>query len=165
MLLEGMQDIKSTFYLQVDGELTEVEISLEKVFVVNEHDIKGELLRHASIVAWFGMIHNSYQQNLSALRGEQKIMDAELYGEKKTILESAGARATVDGIKAEVIIDARMQAMNKRIRDTESDVGALFAIKNALDHKKDMLIQLGGLHKREMDLQSLLDLQAVHGGA
>jgi hypothetical protein len=99
------------------------------------------------------------------VKDELKVLEGTLFKEHRVRLESQGQKPTEALVKSEVYTDTRFVDLMDKLREVEHNTAALQAVKLALDHKRDMLIQLGGIYKRELDVQAMLDRRQFTGEA
>jgi hypothetical protein len=155
-----LEGIKKQFYLNIDGRERCVDIDLSEIFSIDESNLKDTFLKHPAVVAWFTTVLASYQRASNVEKDALKLMEASFYKQKREELEAAGKKVTETLLNSEVYTDPRYQKQLSIIRDLEEDTSILQGIKYGLDHKLQMLIQLGGLYRSEITATGIINFKA-----
>jgi len=152
--------LKRTFFLNIDGQERSIEANLSEIFEINEANLKDTFLKHPAVVAWFTTVLASYQRALNIEKDAQKVLEASLYKTKREELELAGKKVTETLLNSEIYTDDRYSKQVNLVRNLEEDVSVLQGIKYGLDHKLQMLIQLGGLYRSEITATNMINFKS-----
>ena len=124
----------------------------DKIVQVNRHDIEGELMRHASTYSYYSGLLSFAKKRLSQaqLRLDQ-FMAQTRKGEHETRL-SKGLKATDKYLEAYVISHPEYGDINIAADDARFKLGLLKSLVEALEQKKDMLVQLSANSRAETSI-------------
>lgn len=132
------------------GEMT-FESKLQEDLFVNRSDLNSEFLRHPERFAFYATCYeiaaakeSTYKVNLDRLYA---ILDHEKRGE----LVMAGVKTTEKMVENSVITDSRYVALQAEYLQAQKDAAICKAAMNAMQHRKDMLIQLGSAARAEFN--------------
>ncbi len=135
--------------LQV-GEMT-FESKLQEDLFVNRSDLNSEFVRHPERFAFYATCYeiaaakeNNYKVNLERLYA---IIDHEKRGE----LMLAGVKTTEKMVENSVITDERYTALQDDYLQAQKDAAICKAAMHAMQHRKDMLVQLGSAARAEFN--------------
>ena len=135
--------------LQV-GELS-FESKLQDDLYVNRSDLNSEFIRHPERFAFYATCYeiaaakeNNFKVNLERLYA---ILDYEKRGE----LSMSGVKTTEKMVENSVITDDRYVALQDAYMQTQKDASICKQAMNAMQHRKDMLIQLGSAARAEFN--------------
>jgi hypothetical protein len=138
------------------------EGKLSAICRINMNDLNVEMCRQPELVSWFGVVAveavdqvESLKNELAALKEDQDTLYADL--DLLMRQESAGAKKpTETEIKSMVITHTRykevvkaIQAKRTEVREASVIFGKVSKILIALEHKRDMLIQLSANQRHE----------------
>ncbi len=145
--------------LQV-GEMT-FESKLQDDLYVDRSDLNNAFIRHPERYAFYATCYeiaaakeNTYKVNLDRLYA---ILDHEKRGE----LQMAGVKTTEKMVENSVITDDRYVALQDEYLRASKDASICKAAMFAMQHRKDMLIQLGSAARAELNADVSLKAQAI----
>jgi hypothetical protein len=137
--------------------------TLSEICRINMNDLNVEMCRQPELVSWFGVVAveavdqvESLKNELAALKEDQDILYADL--DLLMRQESTSAKKPTEAeIKSMVIAHQRykdkvLEIQKKRTALRESSVvlGKVSKILIALEHKRDMIVQLSANFRKEM---------------
>lgn len=135
------------FWTRLDAEPARVAYEVAQIDLV---DLQGTLQRHPAIKAW--VIASFEGARIAEERAKWELTKARAQALLKAAAEfdpSTGKRKTVDVINSEADLDPKVQAAQDTLFSYERRRGALRAMVEALDDRKDMLVQLAAKQRDE----------------
>lgn len=138
--------LNSTFTV---GDIT-YESQLEEDLFVNRGDLSAEFARHAERFAFYATAYELAVERLQRLENALKRLYAQLDHEKRGALMSAGVKTTEKMIENSVITDERYIAGEAEVLEGQKQVGVLKAARDAMIHRRDMLVSLGATYRAEV---------------
>jgi len=137
----------SQIVVEVDGH--QFEIDPNEYLKIDYFQIKEELLRYASNVAWIGSIKEAVSKQLGDLEFEVDKLYASLDLKYRDSLEGKKAREMDREVKSNIYGNATYQEYRRRLSEMRYLEGKIKAILSALSKKDSMLVQLCTLYKNE----------------
>lgn len=145
------------------GDMT-FESKLQEDLFVNRSDLNSEFVRHPERYAFYATCYeiaaakeNNYKVNLDRLYA---ILDHEHRG----ALAMAGVKTTEKMVENSVITDSRYTALQDEYLQAQKSAAILKAAMFAMQHRKDMLIQLGSAARAEFNADVSLRAAAAKTG-
>ena len=138
--------------MHVDIKVLDKEWSGETrdVLKINEQRLTHEFIEHPSTYAWFAALLAYATAETESMKLSHEVLQANLYAEKRLEMAKGSGKVTEDKIKNAVVEDDRYAASQEQLTETKRQHGIVRAIVTALEHRKDMLIQLGATRRQEM---------------
>jgi len=124
--------------------------SLRSILKINEARLTHEFIEQAGTYAWFATLLAFAIAEVESEKMNHEVLQANLYAEKRSTMIEEGAKITEDKVKAAVLQDERYSKSAELVNETRRKQNILKAIVNALEQRKDMLIQLGSTKRQEM---------------
>ena len=126
-------------------------------------NLNGELARQPELVSWFGVMSveavdvvESTKNKLAALKEDQETLYADLDLLMRQESTTTGKKTTEAEVKSLVSAHTRYKASIKEIQNKREELRMASVVLNkmnkiliALEHKRDMLIQLSANQRRE----------------
>ena len=135
---------------------------LSDIVRVDMNNLNGELARQPGLVSWFGVVQVEAVDEVEALKNKVSALKEDqdsLYADLDLLMrqESAGGKKPTEAeIKSMVTANDKYKAKTKEIQDKREELrvasgvlGQLKAVLIALEHKRDMLVQLSANHRKE----------------
>lgn len=142
------------------GDMT-FESKLADDLFINRGDLNGEFVRHPER---FGFYATCYEI-AAAKENQYKVALERLYAvldhEKRNGLKLSGIKATEKMVENEVITDDRYVALQDEHLTAQLDAAVLKSAMYAMQHRKDMLIQLGSAARAEFQADIGLKARAA----
>lgn len=156
-----LSELAPTFQV---GEMT-FESKLEEDLFVNRADLNNEFIRHPERFAFYATCYeiaaNKENQYKVALDRLYAILDHEKRGE----LKMAGIKPTEKMVENSVITDDRYTALQNDYIQASRDAAILKTAMQAMQHRRDMLIQLGSAARAEFQADISMKAAAVKAAA
>lgn len=141
----------------VDGQAHEIDTASE--LSINRHDIDSEMARQAATYAWYRVLYERARHQMREANAELEDTSDEV---GFAIREDARfKKATETAIKEAIRKDPRVRIAMRSARLAESNERYLWAIVNALEHRKDMLISLSRSRHHEMSALSADEVERI----
>jgi len=152
--------------IKVDIENFKWEGALKALLWVNTNELEKVLISQAAWTAWFCVVLGKASSMLEDKDYQLDKKYSELY--LKYASEKGGeARITEASIKAKILVDAEYATLHKEYIDLKEKVSKLAGIVKGFEHRKDMIVQLASLKRKELitgdfeDASSPVDLTKV----
>lgn len=142
-----MTDLGSAAFWQ--RMVTEPERLAAEVCFIDITDLDKTLQRHASLYAWVCAAHEAARIHEERGKWDVTTARARALMTAKTTPDAANKAKTVQVIEAEVELDETVRAATTVLLERQEKRGALRAMTDALEHRKDMLIQISAKQRQE----------------
>jgi len=142
-----------SFKFKLNGQEKHFLINVDDVFSIDTENLKRELLNEPGLAAWLSVLVGVYTKKVAKAKDFLKMTEANLTLQKKKELADSGERASEYIVRSMVYSDPDYRAATASLREAEHDNNIITGLRKAIDHKRDCLVQLTGLHKKEMDNQ------------
>lgn len=146
------------------GEMT-FESKLQEDLFVNRSDLNSEFIRHPERFAFYATCY----EIAAAEENNHKVALERLYAvldhEKRGELQMAGVKTTEKMVENSVITDPRYTALQDAHLQAQKNAAICKAAMNAMQHRRDMLIQLGSAARAEFNADVSLRAAAAAGKA
>jgi len=126
-----------------------------EVCMVDVVHLDRTLETHPALRAW---VNATYEvARIQVERAEWEVTKAraikllDVKAQEDAAKVGGGKGKTVDLMKAEVEVSSTVQAAMEALLDAQEKCGALKAMANALEDRKDMLVQIAAKHRKEYD--------------
>lgn len=156
-----LTDLNPTFAV---GGL-DYESKLADDLFVNRADLSNEYARHAERFAWYATCYELAQDHLARLEADLKRAYAIIDHEKRGELAMSGVKSTEKMVENSVITDPRYVELQNTVFEASKNVGLLKAARDAMIHRRDMLISMGATYRAEVraDMSLLQDAVRERG--
>jgi len=142
-----------SFKFKLNGQEKNFSVNVDDVFSIDTENLKQELTNEPGLAAWLSVLVGVYTKKAAKAKDFLKMTEANLMLQKKRELSDSGERASEYVVRSMVYSDPDYRAAAASLRDVEHDNNIIIGLRKAIDHKRDCLVQLTGLHKKEMDNQ------------
>lgn len=141
-----LTELNSTFTV---GSL-EYESRLPEDLFVNRNDLSTEYATHAERFAWYATCYELAQDKLARLEADLKRAYAVIDHEVRTNLQLSGVKSTEKMVENSVITDQRYIQIQEELFDAQKQVGLLKSARDAMIHRRDMLVSMGATYRAEI---------------
>jgi hypothetical protein len=142
MKLEELLQIES---FQI-GDKT-FESTVEDDLNINSSNLDNEFCKHPKLMAIYGFAYEQANSYANKLEVDLERMYAALDHEVRVTSLVNGEKVTEKIVENKIIIDERYLLLQNKLLDAQAQAGMLKAAKDAVSHKRDMIIQIGSLEK------------------
>lgn len=125
--------------------------NIREVLNINEAALSEEFVKQPSLFAWFAALAEIANAEVESKKMAVSLLRANLDAEKRTELSTSG-KITESMVDSAITKDKRFQVASEELIESGRQFGILKAMVRALEQRKDMLIQLGGMKRQEMFL-------------
>lgn len=144
--------------------MSEDEVQLFDVFTIgeatfpnhlNEHlDIRSKHINdsfceHSELFAWYATAYELSLDKEIRLKEELARTYAHVDHKARTSGKAAGVKMTEKMVENTVITDSLYMKVQEEYQDAKRNTGLLKAAKDAMIHRRDMLIQMGATYRAE----------------
>jgi hypothetical protein len=143
--------MKPELLLELADSLSmEVYVELcDRVTKIDKHDIDGELKRQAAIYSYYAGTMVIVKQRVDALEIKIEQRSAQV---RLAAVDNSDKKVTDKNLEAIVSADPEIFALKQDYNNLTTRYSLLKSLVTALDHKKDMLIQLSSNQRAETKL-------------
>ena len=145
--------------LRVDDK--EFKGNIRDVLKINEGQIHDELIEQPSTYAWFATLTEIAKANVEKHKMNIKVLRARLDEEKRELLGKGGVKVTEPKVESAIEKDERLIVLVEEMIELSKNASILKALTDALNQRKDMLIQLSSFKRQEMFMGDYPDLNNV----
>lgn len=122
-----------------------------EICFVDVANLDTTLQRHAGLRAWVNAAHEVARTDEERAKWELTKARALAYQKARADLDPISGKAkTVQALEAEVDLAESVQAATERLLTTQAKRGSLRAMADALEDRKDMLIQIAAKNRQEI---------------
>jgi hypothetical protein len=139
---------------------SEYDSSLTEDLFVNRNDLSNEFANHAERYAWYATCYELAQADVEYYHAQLDRAYAVIDIEKRTELTNSNQKVTEKMVENMVLTDDRYTQIQDMYLDACKNAGVLKAAMFSMQHKKDMLVQLGSSARAEMN--SDISLKATY---
>jgi hypothetical protein len=136
------------------------ESKLQEDLFINRTDLSEEFCKHPERFAFYATCYELAAAKAESLKIQLERLYAMLDHEKRSELLMAGVKTTEKMVENSVITDDRYIAMQTEGLEASRNAAVLKAAMHAMQHRKDMLVQLGSAARAE--LQADISIKAAH---
>lgn len=136
------------------------ESTLQEDLFINRTDLSEEFSTHAERFAFYATCYELAAAKAESAKIQLERMYALLDHEKRSELLMAGVKTTEKMVENSVITDDRYVSAQDMYVEFSRQAALLKAAMTAMQHRKDMLIQLGSAARAE--LQADISIKAAH---
>lgn len=139
------------FDMTVDLKVEDKEFkgNIREILKISEGSIVGELQEQPSTYAWFATLTEIAKANTEKHKLNIKILRAKLDEEKRKTLAKEG-KVTESMVESAIEKDERLIMLTQEKIELDKNANILGAITEALNQRKDMLIQLSSFKRQEI---------------
>lgn len=117
-------------------------------------DLTLELMRQPGLFAYYNALLVQAEAQFDRLKASVDVLDAKLASGYRAKAAAAGDKTTEAQVKAAVTTDSRMIDLQRLVRDARAEVGYLKGTCQAFAQRKDSLMQMAYLSRKELEGQS-----------
>lgn len=116
---------------------------------IDRHNLSEEYVKHSESFAWYATAYEFAQDQEAKAKSLLELVDAKLDHGARMELQSAGIKFTEKMIHNTVISQPQHQQAEEAYFRAKKLVGMLRACRDAMIHRKDMLVSLGANYRAE----------------
>ena len=122
---------------------------------LEESNIEAALIRHTSIYAFFSSVltHAKRVKDLKSITLETS--EATVMNSKREAALQAGEKITQGALNTYILMVPELVELREEVVDADTKYNLSKNIVSALDHQKDLLVQLSANKRAEMKLHEL----------
>jgi len=150
--------LKGVDKFKVVGE--EYENSLQEDLYINSTDLSSAYADHAERFSWYATAYELASDYEGKLKIELERLWAVLYNTYKSESMTTGAKMTEKGLECRIITTDIYMELQDNYLSTKRQTGLLKAARDAMIHRKDMLISAGSNYRAE--IQADVSLRTQH---
>ena len=139
---------------------TEYDNNLAEDLYVNSTMLAEAFSDHAEKFAWYATAHELASDFEIKVKTALDRLHATLYNQFKAEAVATGAKITEKGIESRILTDMNYMQLQDQHLDSKRQLGLLKAARDAMIHRKDMLVSAGSTYRAE--LQADVTLKASH---
>ncbi len=128
---------------------TEYDRNLDEDLFVNMGDINTDFAEHSRKFAWYATAYEICEAQVGKEKDALKNLEARLDFDARQDMEAAGVKATDKKVEATVLTQPSYVAQQSKYRRAELAAGLAKAARDAMMHRKDMLVGLGANYRAE----------------
>ena len=114
-------------------------------------DISIELMRQPGLFAYYSALLVQADAQVDRLESSVDILSAKLDSVIRSEAAKTSTKLTETQVKSRIAMDSRMMDLQRLLRDARSEAGYLKGTCTALVQRKDTLMQLAYLMRKELD--------------
>lgn len=148
---EGLEDEEESVLpkqYNVAGMLQ--DSSLQEDIFVDRSRLNDEFAEHASRFGWYSTAYELCVDHEARLKAKLERAYAQLDAQARAQMEAAGVKVTEKKVENTVITQPEYISIYEEYLDAKLQVGLLKAARDAMIHKKEMLVSLGANLRSEM---------------
>lgn len=123
--------------------------TLREIVKINADNLMEEFCEHPSKYAWFATLCEICSAEAETKEFAIDVLRANLDEEKRNNFKNENVKTTEAMVTAAILTDKRYKVLKEELIEVNKQHGILKAIAKSLDHRKDMLIQLGSTKRQE----------------
>jgi len=127
----------------------EYKIDLQDALDINEGDLSGEFRRHAGLFAFYSTAHELALREEKRIKAELDRLGAVVDYNARREATMAGKKLTETMVKNTVITNPDFVEKQNELFDAEQKTGLMKTAKDAMIHRRDMLVQMGANQRAE----------------
>lgn len=127
----------------------EHEYDLTADLFINTGALNDDYTTHAERFAWYATAYELAEQELESWKAVKGLCYARKDAEFRAQQEALGKKVTEKSVEAYVMQDAEYQNVASKYLDVMRSVGMMKAARDAMMHRKDMLVGLGANYRAE----------------
>lgn len=135
--------------VNIDVKDKKYDGTLRNIVQINAGDLMNEFCEHPSKYAWFGALSEICSSEVETKEFALDVLRANLDEEKRMKFKEENVKVTETVIQSAIITDKRYKVIMEELIELKKQYGILKSIVKALEHRKDMLIQLGSTKRQE----------------
>jgi len=143
-----MNDIELTY-----SKLSDTYMDITKTYLaIDEGNVEKALLQHTGVYAFFGAVLAYAKNRSNVIESEYEYEEAKIREDRRREMQEEGKRATDRALDAYVKTVQDLRTLKRRVNDAEHRYNLARNIMHALDHQKDMLVQISANKRAEVKL-------------
>jgi hypothetical protein len=133
------------------------KIHLKDDLVINEKALSSEFIKQPSLFAWYSALLADQEGKLSRAKIDMESTKAGIVlrlrqGKRKIMGAGGSAVKVTDSVQDSYVLEDKLfKQYQETVQELEVIVKKLKVLKDASLQRKDMLMQLGALHRAEME--------------
>lgn len=131
------------------GDELDFDAALARDVHINQGDLYGDFLIHPGRFAYWATLYEMSLHEVNTLKNELKRMYAKIDFNTRQEMKNAGMKSTEMMVENTVITHPKYVELQSECGEAELRSGLLKAARDAMIHRRDMLIQLGATARAE----------------
>jgi prefoldin subunit 5 len=123
--------------------------TLENDVTINDDCLDVEFLNQPERFAWWSTYENLKRAEVTELKNELAELDARLGFAERIRLKDAKIKSTERMIEEHIVTHTEHKAAQQKLLDAQKELGQGIAGRQAMEHRKEMLISLGANYRAE----------------
>jgi sugar phosphate isomerase/epimerase len=133
----------------------EHDIDTDKITSISEADLTKCIVEQPSLYAWVATAHAVYESEADRLDEALKDKEHALYAHYKELAEAKNEKVTERLLTARILASEEYLTLRERYFAVDEKRRKLKGVVFAMEHRKDMLVQLSALKRGEMKLDAM----------
>lgn len=125
------------------------ENTLEVDVMINDDCLDVEFLNQPERFSWWSTFENLKRAEVAELKNDLTELDARLGFAERIRLKDAGIKGTERMIEEHVITHPEHKTLQSKLQEAQKQLGQAIAGRQAMEHRKEMLISLGANYRAE----------------
>jgi hypothetical protein len=143
-----MNDIELTY-----SKLSDTYLDITKSYLtIDDSNVEKALLQHTGVYAFFGAVLAHAKKKSNAVESEYEYEEAKIRESKRREMQEEGKRATDRALDAYVKTVEELRILKQSVNGADHRYNLARNIMHALDHQKDMLVQISANKRAEVKL-------------
>jgi len=135
--------------------------SLQEDLYINSTDLSTAFEDHAQRFSWYATAYELASDYDGRLKIELERLAATLYNDFKSEAVSIGTKITEKGLDSKVITNQYYLALQDQFLNAKRQTGLLKAARDAMIHRKDMLVSAASNYRAEIQADISLRTQQL----
>lgn len=131
-------------------KLNEVIKDLPKLLDLSVGQLNSAMVQQPSLYFYFAQLYHKANYDAGVCKNKMEIYEAEICKKLKGSAISSGIKVTDKFVNSVIVSDVIWQGISGEVRESEYCAGVLNAACRALEHRRDMLINLGATVRAEL---------------
>ena len=129
-----------------------ITLEYQKELLISEDTINEDLKDQPSYFAWYAVLHEKVIEEASKLKMALELLEAGLADEIRKAAALAGEKKPTEKyISEQILLNLAYQEAQLNLISTQKNLGVLKSVKEAFNHRKDMLITLASNMRAQWD--------------
>lgn len=137
----------------------EYENELQEDLYINSTDLGSAFGDHAQRFSWYATAYELASDYDGKLKIDLERLYALLYNTFKANAVTTGAKVTEKGLESRILTDETYMGLQDEYLSAKRQTGLLKAAKDAMIHRKDMLVSAGSTYRAEIQADVSLRTQ------
>ena len=142
-------------------QLKEVLKDFPKKLDLSNSDLSTATAQQPNLYFYFAQLYHKANSEASICKDKVELCTAEIHKKLKRSVLPPGVKITERLITSVAVDDPVWQGINQKMRESEYCAGVLNSACRALEHRRDMLINLGATARAELVSEIKTNKQGV----